>query len=319
MFRLDNGGTLIARVSGIPIYGTVWLAIMIGFFALKAFMEGSLWALIWILVLFVSVLLHELGHAFAARRCGSRVLRITLHIFGGLIEHTGGATWRQRVFISLAGPAVNVVLGAIAIGALLVFQTSAGLNHDVLLAFAVVNVVLMLFNVLPIYPLDGGQVARNLLERRLRAKLAAYWGSVVSVVVLAAVGVVHLLVMQPSFLALALLGFLALHNIMVLRANHSFAKRHPIRLRTLFPRAKPGQTKDKTDPKRSVKRIQKFLNRAVRNGLDSLEPEQRGVLLWHRTLLERKVLDKGLSSLTVEEQDLLDLHHEVARARAGLA
>lgn len=319
MSRLDQGGTLIARISGIPIYGNVWLAIMIGVFALKAFMDGSLLALIWILALFISVLLHELGHAFAARRVGSRVLRITLHIFGGLMEHTGGATWRQRVFISFAGPAVNVVLGAIAIGALFVFQTGSESTHDVVLAFAIVNVVLLVFNVLPIYPLDGGQVARTLLERRLRSQLAAYWGSVVSLVVLVAVGALSLLVMQPSFLGLALLGFLALHNVMVLKEHRSFAKRHPLNLRTLFPRPKPGQTKGKVDPKRSLKRIKKLLKRAVGEGIDSLEPEQRGVLVWHRTLLERKVLEGGLSSLTSDEQDLLDSHHEIARVSAGLA
>ena len=109
---------------------------------------------------FVCVLLHELGHSLAARRYGIGTRSITLLPFGGIAALAGlprGA--RQELVVALAGPAVNVVI-ALLLWPVYVLTGWGGM----LLA---VNVMLVLFNMLPAFPMDGGRVLRALLSTRM--------------------------------------------------------------------------------------------------------------------------------------------------------
>jgi Zn-dependent protease/CBS domain-containing protein len=126
------------------------------------------------LLFYVSLVLHELGHALAARREGIHVERIDLWFFGGMAQisrqpETPGAEFR----IAAAGPVVTLVVAALCAGAASVidggsrFADAALLNAGtgaspafLLLSFtAVMNVVLLVFNLVPAYPLDGGRIA----------------------------------------------------------------------------------------------------------------------------------------------------------------
>lgn len=126
------------------------------------------WNILEYLGLFVIVLLHEFGHALACRQVGGRANRIVLWPLGGVAyvdppPRPGATLWSIA-----AGPLVNValvpVLGSMASISHVPLWAEAGLNFDsILSAVFWINLGLLAFNVLPIYPLDGGQILRSLL------------------------------------------------------------------------------------------------------------------------------------------------------------
>jgi Zn-dependent protease/CBS domain-containing protein len=119
-------------------------------------------------LLFVSLLLHELGHALQARREGMEIDGITLWLFGGVASFRGafpgpGAEFR----IATAGPLVTLVLGA----AFALFAALAALPEPaegVTFWLAYINLSLLVFNLLPALPLDGGRILRAALWRLRR-------------------------------------------------------------------------------------------------------------------------------------------------------
>ena len=118
------------------------------------------------LLLFLSVLLHELGHSYVALRYQIPIKQITLFIFGG-VAHMGKEppSPRAEFLIAIAGPLVSLVLGAACYGgAIAVESLSAqpGLRGLIVLGIflSTVNVQLGLFNLIPGFPLDGGRVLR---------------------------------------------------------------------------------------------------------------------------------------------------------------
>jgi Zn-dependent protease len=115
---------------------------------------------------FGSLILHELGHAFQARREGVRIEGITLWLFGGVAKISGdfpsaGAEFR----IAVAGPAVTLVIGAMCILASVVWP-QPGAMEAVLAWLGYINLALLVFNLLPALPLDGGRVLRAALWAR---------------------------------------------------------------------------------------------------------------------------------------------------------
>lgn len=116
--------------------------------------------------LFVSVLLHELGHAVVALRQGIGVKQITLWIFGG-IAHLDGITQdpKAELKVAIAGPIVSLALGAMP-AAFLLFDPG-GIAVFLVGYLAYLNVVLAIFNMVPAFPLDGGRVLRALLAMRM--------------------------------------------------------------------------------------------------------------------------------------------------------
>lgn len=117
-------------------------------------------------LLFVSVLLHELGHSYVALRYRIPIEQITLFIFGGVAHMRKEApSPRAEFLIAIAGPAVSFVLGALSFGLVVVaesVQEQHALQGLIMLGalLAMVNVQLGLFNLIPGFPLDGGRVLR---------------------------------------------------------------------------------------------------------------------------------------------------------------
>ena len=135
---------------------------------------GIQYLLIWIAVVVVSILVHELGHAIAYRRFGSDS-HITLWMFGGLtVPYSAvGGRWR-RILVSLAGPVFGFILLGVVYGTNK--WTHWGLLRNGPALFILywslyyVNLYWGIFNLLPVFPLDGGQVSREFCEMRWRGR-----------------------------------------------------------------------------------------------------------------------------------------------------
>jgi len=122
-------------------------------------------AVLWLPVVFVGVLIHELGHALAVRRHGF-VASIELHGFGGVTTWLSPAalTPRQRALVSAAGPAVGVIVGILALIAARLQPAAPPVVSEVLRYAVWVNLGWGLLNLLPILPLDGGMIVGSLVE-----------------------------------------------------------------------------------------------------------------------------------------------------------
>jgi Zn-dependent protease/CBS domain-containing protein len=120
-------------------------------------------AIVAALAFFASLLLHELGHAVVARREGMQIEGITLWLFGGVARFRGlfpsaGAEFR----IAVAGPLVTLVLGGVFV-ALAAFAGPPNEVDGVLAWLGYINLSLLVFNLIPALPLDGGRILRSIL------------------------------------------------------------------------------------------------------------------------------------------------------------
>jgi Zn-dependent protease/CBS domain-containing protein len=173
----------VGRLAGIDIFVHVTFLLLLGWIALSGFAAtgDTAAALVGVLLtgaVFFIIVLHELGHALAARRYGIPTRDITLLPIGGVarLERVPDRPGQELV-VALAGPAVNVALALILLPLSTVRSladlgrvlTGGGTVADYLLA---VNVGLVLFNLLPAFPMDGGRVLRALVAMRLGATRA---------------------------------------------------------------------------------------------------------------------------------------------------
>jgi len=164
----------IARIFGIPIYLHWTFLILMVWLAMSQIMEGAstseaLQGLAFPLAMFGCVVLHELGHAVAAQRFGVSTRDITLLPIGGVarLERMPEKPSEELV-VALAGPLVNVVIALLlyTAGTRVAFRSEDPemLVHGGMLGrLLLVNVFLVLFNLIPAFPMDGGRVLRSLL------------------------------------------------------------------------------------------------------------------------------------------------------------
>lgn len=176
--------------------------------------EAASWSALFLLLVFASVLLHEFGHVLMARHFGIRTPDILLSPIGGLarLERMPEEP-RQELLVALAGPAVTAVIIA-ALGGVRalrgevapVWGFQPGDEH-LLTALLRTNILLLGFNLLPAFPMDGGRVLRAVLTRRMGAvrgtRIAARIGQA-----FAAVFALLGLVLSPMLLVIA--GFIYL-------------------------------------------------------------------------------------------------------------
>jgi Zn-dependent protease len=196
--------------------------------ALLFFLIGAHWmptgieSVLLVLGLLGSIVLHELGHALMARRYGIGTADITLYMFGGIarLERMPRSSGPE-LLIALAGPAVNFGIVAI-LGVLLMAADGVAAPLIPLLSrLSMINLGLGLFNLLPVFPMDGGRVLRALLSSwigRLRAtEIAAGLGRVLAI----AGGIFCLLNFHEMYTTLILVGFVYLAGSMELQQVRS--------------------------------------------------------------------------------------------------
>jgi Zn-dependent protease len=123
---------------------------------------------IWVIIVFFSILTHELGHATVGRHFGASP-EIVLHGFGGAaVMHGARFNRRQDLLVTGAGPAASVILGTVALLVLLYAPVSAPDLRKTLVELVWINYFWTFINLLPIQPLDGGLLLRTALgDRRL--------------------------------------------------------------------------------------------------------------------------------------------------------
>lgn len=188
----------IGRIAGVEIHLHATFPLLFIWLAAAQYLQTGRWrdvavSLVFTVLLFAIVVLHELGHALMARRFGIRTQDITLLPIGGMarLERMPERP-RQEMLVALAGPAVNVALAALFALAVLATSGLAGLTAGAnlvgggfLARLAWVNIFLAAFNLLPAFPMDGGRVLRALLAMRLdyvqATNLAARIGHVFAV------------------------------------------------------------------------------------------------------------------------------------------
>lgn len=170
-------GWTIGRIAGIRIrvdwtwsiiFILITVSLAIGYY--PAVFPGLSTAVYWLLgavsslLLFGSVLAHELAHSLVARNEGLPVQSITLFVFGGVSEieeepRTAGDEFRMAV----VGPGTSLVLGGIFLGIFSLLQPGGGAVAAVAQYLGIINLALGVFNLLPGFPLDGGRVLRAIL------------------------------------------------------------------------------------------------------------------------------------------------------------
>jgi Zn-dependent protease/CBS domain-containing protein len=166
---------------GIVVYMHATFLLLIGWVALSHFLAGeglaeALNGILFILLLFACVVMHEYGHALTARRYGIQTRDITLLPIGGVarLERMPREP-SQELWVALAGPAVNVAIAAALFVLIELFEGAAALTMskvqlvggDLLPKLMWINLSLDVFNLLPAIPMDGGRVLRALLARRM--------------------------------------------------------------------------------------------------------------------------------------------------------
>ena len=173
------GSLRIGKIAGIDIYIHVsWIIILvlltvslaIGWF--PQLYPGQSTATYWIvsliaaLLLFVSVLLHELAHSLVARRRGLPVKNITLFIFGGVSNIEQEPKDPGIEFqVAVVGPLTSILIGVVCFLLQLPLRGTNSPLEEILYYLAVTNILLGVFNLIPAFPLDGGRVLRSIVWR----------------------------------------------------------------------------------------------------------------------------------------------------------
>ncbi|QTN32575.1 M50 family metallopeptidase [Akkermansiaceae bacterium] len=180
------------RIFNVPVRVEPW------FWVVMALLGGAMGAdskealvlvLIFMVAGFISILVHELGHALMARHFGNRV-HILLYGMGGLAFREGGRNSRKRDFmIAAAGPAIQIALG---LAVILAFRASGNTNPYLSAFVAIffwISVIWALLNLLPILPLDGGRLLESVLgPRRMRTTLTVSAATAAGAAVFALLG-----------------------------------------------------------------------------------------------------------------------------------
>lgn len=177
------------RIFGIQLAVHASFVLLLGWFGWEGWQLGGLkgmgWSMLLIVLFFACVVLHELGHSLTARRYGVRTGRILLMPIGGMAEMDRiPRKPSAELLITIAGPAVNFVLAA---GLLVVMWrdlwqssevTEYGLK-DLGFQLLVANALMGAFNLLPVFPMDGGRIFRALLAIRLPYLRATWWAATI--------------------------------------------------------------------------------------------------------------------------------------------
>ncbi len=202
-------------VMGNPVYMTLSFIFVAILFAGMGVQTGAqlLVGLLWIPVLFIGILLHELGHAFASKKLGYGHSEVVFWGLGGLAinRYSGRRSHKHQIIISLAGPFVSGLLALVSLGVLFALEgafTSTGLFGKFWEIMAMANGFWAIFNLIPIYPMDGGQAMGSGLQIGMKDRERALrtTGIISIVMIVAMLSLSAFIFRQPPGMFLLLLS-----------------------------------------------------------------------------------------------------------------
>jgi Zn-dependent protease/Tfp pilus assembly protein PilF len=214
MLGQTKGTVRLFEVAGIAVLvHWWWLPVAVLEITVRAKAYPSLaWNVAEYLALFGIVLLHELGHAFACRSVGGTADRVVLWPLGGIAQIVPPPRPGAYLWSVAAGPLVNVLLVPVTVAAVVVTHTApAGPFARFCFGMMLLNVALLVFNLLPIYPLDGGQILHALLWFILGRSRSLAVCSVIGL--LGAAGLFLLALSSGDYLWIGLAVFLGLQAL----------------------------------------------------------------------------------------------------------
>ena len=202
-------GHRIGKIFGIEIHLSYSLYLITGLFILLN-AGGGIYPIIAILLIPACILAHELGHSLASQKFGVKVNKIVLHMLGGVAEISGLIPGpRAEIIIAAMGPLVSFLIAAIC------YIIGGNMPHSpvVQLFFYLtyVNVILGLFNLLPIFPMDGGRIALALImlikgpEKAFRYVRPM---TIAGVIILCTLGILQILTGNTGGVFLLLIGIM---------------------------------------------------------------------------------------------------------------
>lgn len=246
----------LGRIAGIKILVHWTFMLLLAWVAFTEAQRGNnfgtiLLAIGFVLAVFVCVVLHELGHALTARHYGIGTKMITLLPIGGVASlEKMPEKPKQELLVALAGPAVNVVIAGILWLALPALQTMpdeaffARISpNNFLYLLLAVNVLLVLFNAIPAFPMDGGRVLRALLAFKLGRVRATQIAS--NLGQLLAIGFVFIgLFYNPFLILIGAFVFFGAYSENIIVQHLDFLRGHSVRegMMTNFVTLAPTET-----------------------------------------------------------------------------
>jgi Zn-dependent protease/CBS domain-containing protein len=287
----------LVRVAGIDVYVHGTFLLLIGFFAISDLVAGKgvfamTRGIFFLLAVFTTVVLHELGHALTARRFGIRTRDITLLPIGGVarLERMPDKP-REQLLVSIAGPLVNLVIAVLLLAVLgvlhgpLAFESVRQAGGSFLTQLMWVNVSLAIFNLLPGYPMDGGRILRALLAMRMAperaTQVAARTGQGVAVL-LGVAGIVA----NPVLLVIAVFVWMGA------RAEHAMSR---IKMALAGVSVRQGMITDFTTvaPTDSLSRALELTRRGFQPDFPVVEDGRLVGLLMHGDVLRALAAEGG--------------------------
>ena len=210
------------RLFGFPVTVEPWhwaiLAFCGGALGIKE-SEDLLPVLLFMAAGVVSILIHELGHALTMRLFGGRHISIVLHGWGGQAASQGASFSRgQHILISLAGPLLQLACGLVVLIAVIMSGATvleASPVYELLSSFIEVSLFWAVLNLIPVYPMDGGQILRGILgPRHIQLTLQ------ISIIVAIFVGVLGPIYLK-TFLLSIFMVFSAVENYKALKRTRT--------------------------------------------------------------------------------------------------
>ncbi|HUG63098.1 MAG TPA: site-2 protease family protein [Methylomirabilota bacterium] len=210
----------VGRIAGSEIRIHLTFLILLAWIGIAQYLQGgaaaALDSVLFVIAIFACVVLHELGHAIAARRYGITTPDITLLPIGGLARLSRiPENPTEEIVIAIAGPAVNVVIAVVLIVILGARFDPAALAEiqdtgpGFLARLAAVNIFLVVFNLIPAFPMDGGRVLRALLAYRLGRRRATEIAALIGQGLAFVFGFLGLMAGNPILVFIAIFVFLA--------------------------------------------------------------------------------------------------------------
>lgn len=180
-------------VFGVPVYLKYWFLLLFLFLSVKI-----------VIAVFISVLIHEIAHAYVAKRIGYETKSIVLDFLFGSANIDGdfSKNHKHSIQISIAGPISNLLLALISIP---ISILTVGPLYDIILYFASINIIFFVINMIPIFPLDGGRILKGLLSMLLGDKRGRTTNGIISLVMTTIVSIYAIMTFQLVLILLCII------------------------------------------------------------------------------------------------------------------